>query len=631
MFPIRNFFVPFLFGNLMLIGTILGVGLLVISYEVNHRTTYLTERFQEQLLDTVQSEFQVSWPHVERQRIEQYFLHYSGEPKFRLTVIDHEGRILGDSEFPAEKMESHQTLERPEIIAAMEGKRGKDIRGSKTMRTEYRYLAAPICEEGKPVAVVRVALPVAIFYENRQAMFGSVLKSFALMFLAVMILSPFLLRWLWYKPIQILNSAARRIAQGDLEPVPLFEGPLEMAQISQSLETMRQTVSVQLDTITRQREGLQTILYHLPDAIFAMNQAAEVIYFNNAAKQLFCIESVPEHPLLQGLVRNAAIVEWYLECRKTKYLADTPVSETTDGGRQTAADARLTNIPLPSTIERKEVYLFGRKHFLELEFVETKNASPEDAACLLIISDLSESVRANKMKTDFVANASHELRTPLTAIRAALDNVSEEVLNDREMLEKIIQIVNRHVSRLDAIIEDLLALHGAEDETVLARLENTNVTEQQHWIEELFQKRIDEKNLLFSVVSDFGDGSFRVDNKRLGLILQNLIDNAIKFTPQDGQISLHFHREESFLMIECRDTGFGIAVEEQQRVFERFYQGDSSRTGDGRLRGTGLGLAIVKHAVERLKGSISLESRLAQGSVFIVRVPVEFIYITERQ
>jgi two-component system phosphate regulon sensor histidine kinase PhoR len=320
---------------------------------------------------------------------------------------------------------------------------------------------------------------------------------------------------------------------------------------------------------------------------------------------LFHIESIPERSFLQGLVRNAAIVDWYLA-----HLAGTPLPH-------------LTGTPL--MIERKEVNLFGRKHFLELEFVATKNASPEDASCLLIVSDLSESVRANKMKTDFVANASHELRTPLAAIHAALDNVSDDVFGDREILEKIIQIVNRHVSRLDALIEDLLALHGAEDETIPLRLDETNVTEQQYWIEELFRKRIDEKNLLFSVAFGFGGQSFRVDNKRLGLILQNLVDNAIKFTPSGGQITLNFKRDETFLVIECRDSGSGVAVEEQHRVFERFYQGDSSRTGDGRLRGTGLGLAIVKHAVERLQGSISLESRVAQGSVFTVRVPVEFI------
>ena len=604
LFPSRSFFASLLFGNFLLIGAIFGTGLLVISHEINRHTTYLTERFQEQLLDTVQNEFQTSWPHVEKQRIEQYFQHYSEEPRFRLTVIDIEGRVLGDTEFSAEKMEPHQTLERPEIIAAMEGMRGQTIRNSQTTHIKYRYLAAPIFEEGKPVAVVRLALPVSIFYENYQAVVGSMLEGFALMFLAVMILLPILFRWFWHKPLLILNNAARRIAEGNLEPASSIDGPSEITQISQSLETMRQTVSGQLDMIHRQRVGLQMILHHLPDAIFVMNQSAEVIYFNEASKRLFRIESVPERSLLQGLIRNAVIVAWYLECRKHPHLADTPIRSTT---------------------ERKEVNLFGHKHWLELEFIATKNTSKEDADCLLIISDLTEHVRAHKMKTDFVANASHELRTPLAAIRAALDNVSDDVFGDREILEKIIQIVNRHVSRLDALIEDLLDLHGAEDETIPARLENTNVADQQHWIEELFQKRIGEQNLAFVIESGFGDQPFRVDNKRLGLILQNLMDNAIKFTPPGGQVSLSFNRDQTFLVVECRDTGNGIVVEEQHRVFERFYQGDSSRTDDGRLRGTGLGLAIVKHAVERLQGSISLESRVAQGSVFTVRIPIEFI------
>lgn len=601
MFSSRNFFTSLLFGNLLLIGAIFCVGLLIMSYEVTQCTSRLTEQFQEHLLDTVQNEFNASWSSIGRERIEQYFQLYSSESKYRLTVIDSEGRIRGDSEFPAEKMESHQTLERPEIIAAMDGKHGEDTRISKTTHIEYRYLAAPIFEDGKPVAVVRVAVPTSVFRENQQVMFSGVIKGFAMMFLAVTILLPLLLHWLWYKPLRLLNDEAHRIAQGNLNPSSIIESPLELTQLSHSLETMRQTVTGQLETITNQREGLQAILHHLPDAIFAMNRSAEVIYFNDAAKKLFRIESTQKRPLLQGLVRNAAVVEWYLEHRKhLAHSADTPATDC------------------------KEVDLFGRKHFLELEFISTENTSSEDTACLLIVSDISDSVRMNKMKTDFVANASHELRTPLAAIRAALDNVSDDVFDDRETLEKIIQIVDRHVLRLGALIDDLLALQGVEDETISARLEETNVFKQQMWIEELFRKRIDEKNLVFSVVSGFDEGSFRVDNKRLCLILQNLIDNAVKFTPQGGQISLHFSREDSFLVIKCCDTGFGIAIEEQQRVFERFYQVDPSKTGDGRLRGTGLGLAIVKHAVERLKGNISLESQLAQGCVFTVRIPVEY-------
>ncbi len=597
MFSSRGFFISLLFGNLLLIGVILGTGFTATSFEVNRRTSKLTERFQEQLLALVLSDLQKSWPDVE-DRIKQYCESYSKEPEFRLTVIDAHGRVLGDSEYSSERMEPHLTPDRPEILAAMDGKRGEDLRLSKTKNINYRYLADPVLKDGKAVAVVRVAFPVGGFLENRRMLFQGVVLCFALMLLAALLLS-LLLSWLWYKPLRLLNDEAKRIAAGNLDPATPIDGPLEMNQLSKSLETMRRTFSTQLETIMRQREGLQTILKNLPDAIFAMNRAAEVIYFNAAAGKLFRIESAAEGPFLQELVRSAAIVEWYLERRKL------PESS--------------------GKIERKEIDLFGRKHFLELEFVETQAEAKEDAAGLLIVSDLSEAVRANKMKTDFVANASHELRTPLSAIRAALDNVSEEIFDDKETLVKIFQIVERHVSRLDALIEDLLALHGAEDETLPARLERTNVAEQRLWIEEFFRNKIDEKRLNFSIESDWSDESFRIDNKRLGLILQNLLDNAIKFTPKDGSISLRFGRDGDRLVVSCSDSGCGIAPEEQQRVFERFYQADSSKTGDGRIRGTGLGLAIVKHAVERLRGTISLESRLAQGSVFMVKIPVELV------
>ena len=502
--------------------------------------------------------------------------------------------MLGDSEYSSERMEPHLTADRPELLIAMSGQRGVDTRLSRTKNINYRYVADPVFHNGKPVAVVRVAFPVAGFLENRRMLFHGVLFCFALMLLAATLLT-LLLSWLWHKPLRLLNDEARKIAEGNLDTAVPIDGPLEMSQLSKSLDVMRRTVSGQLETITRQREGLQTILRNLPDAIFAMNRDAEVIYFNDAARTLFRIESAAERPFLQALVRNAAIIEWYLACRRTS---------NTD------------------KIERKELDLFGRKHFLELEFVETGTEGLDDAASLLIVSDQSEAIRASRMKTDFVANASHELRTPLAAIRAALDNVSDDVFDDREMLAMILRIVERHVSRLDALIDDLLALHGTEDETVPCRLERTSVPEQRSWIEEIFRNKIDEKRLHFSIESDWSDESFRIDNKRLGLILQNLLDNAIKFTPEGGSIVLRFGRNGNDLIVSCRDTGCGIAPEEQQRIFERFYQGDSSKSGDGRIRGTGLGLAIVKHAVERLRGTITLESRIAQGCVFTVRVPV---------
>ena len=599
MFHSRSFFFTLLFSNLLLIAILLGIGILATAYQADRQTARMIQLFQEQFLAQVQSDLQESWPDVAT-RIRQYNDFCDQESVFRLTVINSYGHILGDSKYFAERMEPHHR--RPEILAALAGKRGEDLRKSITTNLRYRYLAEPVLHDGQVVAAVRVAFPVddVFFAENRSFFYHGLLLSFFLIPAAAALFT-LLLNQVWYRPLRILNDEARRIAEGNLEPSTPIDWPLEMTQLSQSLGAMRQRFSTQLDTITHQREGLQTILQHLPDSIFAINRAAQVIYFNKAARQLFRLESHSSQPYLQELVRNATIVDWYLERRRA--------SKTSNSGGK---------------IERKEVVLFGRKRILELEYVETENSSEEDAASLLIVNDLTDAVRANKMKADFVANASHELRTPLAAILAALGNVTEDVFDDRETLEKIIRVVDRQASRLDALMEDLLALHGTEDETVSPPLEETSIAEQQSWIEELFYNRIEEKRLVFSIESDFSDLKFRIDNKRLGLILQNLIDNAIKFTPVGGKVSLCFTRDHSFLFVICRDTGCGIAIEEQQRVFERFYQGDSSKTGDGRIRGTGLGLAIVKHAVERLRGSVSLESRVAYGSVFTIRIPVSF-------
>ena|GEM_PF-349577 len=610
MFPFRSFFFSLFFGNLLLVGLVLVVGFLIVRSDINGRFLQKIDRFQNQLLLVIQSEFQEYWPNIEKRRIEQYWHPDTDETGIRLTLIDSEGRVLGDSAFPAIDMEPHLTPARPEIIHAMAGHIASDVRLSRTTNIEYRFLAAPIVYDGEVVAVVRLAFPVTLRQEHRSATGGSLPLIFLCMFLAGVFLSLIVLHRLWYKPLRLLNSEARRIAEG-LDTQENFivshaiDSPLELAQMSQSLEAIRKTVSGQIETISRQREGLQTILHHHPDAIFAMNRAAEVIYCNDTAKKLFRFDSVPEHSFLQKIVRSAPIIDWYLECRRT-------VAEQACDGRNTPP------------VERRDVDLFGRKHCLELEFVLINTQAHEDAASLVIISNMTEIVQTEKMKTDFVANASHELRTPLAAIRSALDNVSDDVFENKELLQKIIQIVDRHASRLDALIEDLLALHGVEEETLHLTPDETSVAEQRSWIEELFQCRIEEKQIHLTVTSDFDDRQFIVDNKRLGLILQNLLDNAIKFSPFGGSVSLTFRREGIFLIIECRDNGFGIPAEDQRRVFERFYQGDSARSGDGRLRGTGLGLAIVKHAVERLKGSITLDSRTAQGCLFSVRIPNAF-------
>jgi two-component system phosphate regulon sensor histidine kinase PhoR len=499
-------------------------------------------------------------------------------------------------------MEPHNTQDRPEVIAALSGLHGRSVRTSKTLNVVYRYFAEPVWHDGEVVAVVRVAFPVSDSMGIQRRVLSDVLYGFvSLLFIAVVL--SVLLGWIWRRPLARINRIARNISHGDLSDIPPVSGPLEMNELATNIDRMRKMVVSQLATITQQQERFRIILHHLPDAVFALNHADEVLYCNESAKKLFRIDSMNRTQHLQQLIRQVNILDFYF--RESKRL------------RIASADV---------TMERLELEWQGQKRVLDLELLSVPGtAGADEITVLLVISDVTVQLRTSQMKVDFVANASHELRTPLATIRAALDNINDGVYDDAESLHTVLQILNRHVARLEALIEDLLSLHSVDDQSTLLRRERTTAEEQQRWLNELFSEKAVERDVFLSFDPGENLPPFMTDNKRLGLILQNLVDNAIKFTPVCGKVNVRFTREgDSQLVIICTDTGCGIAPHEQDRVFERFYQVNASRTGDSRVRGTGLGLAIVKHAVERLNGTVTLNSRLGYGTTMTVRIPVEF-------
>ncbi|MDR2704243.1 MAG: HAMP domain-containing protein [Planctomycetaceae bacterium] len=595
-----SFFTTLLWGNLLLIGLILGLGFWHITREVNRHTEEFSKQFQQHLLLMVRGELEESWADAGK-IIEQYCRSYSKIPEFRLTIVDAEGKVLGDSEYPAEKMERHHTEQHPEIHNALTGQQSESLRFSQTKRIHYRYIAAPVRVEGNIVAVVRVAFPVTDLVKDQRNVFNTISTGFVFMLFTAVVLSVFL-SWIWYKPLRLISSSAQKIAEGNFEPITELPVSRELVQLVDAINRMRNTVASQLETISRQQERLQTILCHLPDAVFALNSSDQVVYYNESAKAMFELPA-PTNPVpIQRLLRYTPVLDFYFQEQKKE--------------------------PATVTPERIDLKFRDKKHSLELEKINISDKNDRnEIAILLIINDLTEIIETNRMKTDFVANTSHELRTPLATIRAALDNIADGVCDAPEMFKAVFDILDRHVSRLEALTDDLLSLHNAEQESSPARLETTTINEQKQWIEDLFQPKTLEKGIELIIEPNTSEDSiltrpFLIDTKRLGLVLQNLVDNAVKFTPENSKIHLIFSFEnEQMLVVQCKDTGCGIALEEQSRIFERFYR-IKPRNGI-RVPGTGLGLAIVKHAVERLGGTITLVSQPGFGSTFTVQIPID--------
>jgi len=441
--------------------------------------------------------------------------------------------------------------------------------------------------------VLTLVMPVSEPAETWQTYFLRIVVNFLLAFLTGIPLMV-MFTWLWYRPIRELHAAAMNISRGNLDtPVPI-SGPVELAHLASAMERMRQTVSSQLETIETQKNNLRTILNELNEAIFATDTEDRLLFINRAAENLFAIAPPGKNAHLQSVLRYGTLLSFY-ERAKT---------DTDD------------------SLEQVQIDLNGKRRILELHMSKVSQESTGSGlASLLIVRDQTEAVRTAEMKVEFVANASHELRTPLATIRAAVDNLLDNIDGNSETLRRLADILDRHVGRLEAMVRDLLDLHIVESGHIPNRFEMMKAGEIRDDLYDLFRAKLLDKGVTLRIMTT--PMEFRSDPNRLHLILQNIVDNAIKFSPAGSEVLLQLMFEHGHLMVSCRDHGCGIPKEEQKKVFDRFYQAKGEKSGDNRVRGTGLGMAIVKHATERLGGSVALESQLEIGTTITINIPIE--------
>ena len=412
-----------------------------------------------------------------------------------------------------------------------------------------------------------------------------------------------LMSWLWYAPLRRVAATARQIASGRLAVRAQLGGEDELGQLGQALNDMRENLSRQIATVEGQRQTLDTVLASLRDGVVAMDSADRVVFINQAARELLGVgaDEAIGRPLRE-LVGRLDIVDLYHQA------GERPLSRQveTDGG--------------------------GPRRTLEVQAARLERAS-QAIRGLVVVRDVTEAARSAGMKAEFVANASHELRTPLAAIRAAVDSLLElgpadpaprragDAVASPAAQAKLLAILDRHVARLQAMTNDLLDLHVVEVGRVRLKIEDVRLDQLAEWARGQFAARAQGKSLRCDVAVEALDQVFRCDQKLLQLIVQNLVDNAIKFTSAGGQVRCELAGGQEGLTIRVSDTGCGIRPEDQPKVFDRFFQADAARSGDHRVRGTGLGLAIVKHAAERLGGKISLVSEVGKGTTVTIHVP----------
>ncbi len=246
---------------------------------------------------------------------------------------------------------------------------------------------------------------------------------------------------------------------------------------------------------------------------------------------------------------------------------------------------------------------------------------PFDEGLMCFFRDVTEEKKVEKIKRDFVSNVSHELRTPLANIKGYTETLLDGAIEDRETARSFLRIIEKHTARMTRLIDDLLILSSLETQEMPISPSSIDMADVVSSVIQGLKKQAEDKGIELSLELSSPSLPVRADKERMEQVLINLIDNAIKYTPEGGKVKVSARKEDSKIRVDVEDTGIGIPAKDIPRIFERFYRVDKARSRE--LGGTGLGLAIVKHIILSHRGKVWVTSEVGKGSRFSFTLPVD--------
>ncbi len=508
----------------------------------------------------------------------------------RVTIIAVAGAVLGDTELDGEalaKVENHAG--RPEVRAALRDGRGQAVRYSNTLAENMLYVAQRIDPDDPGRGVVRLAVPLTDVREAQEEMRAPILAA-GLLSVAVAALLGWLAARGPSRRLQEMARAAAGVAAGQAGTRAPAWGRDEVAALARSLNSMADQLEERLALLERERSQLRTLLDGMIEGVVLTDAGGRILVANGAFARMFGAQ-----PPVEG--------------RR-------PLETARQPALQEAIDAALRAVEPAS----REIVTGGAEERVIQASLAAVRDGGEVVGAVAVFHDVTALQRLERSRRDFVANVSHELRTPLTAIKGYAETLRDGGLRDPAAAEEFVEVIHRHAERLRALIEDLLDLAAIEQGRARISLAAVPVREAAAQAEAAVRPAAAGKrhHLRLDIPADLPPAY--ADRDRLSQVLINLLDNAVKFTPEGGRITLTARREGPHLVIAVTDNGVGIPAAEIDRVFERFYRVSKSR--DRSEGGTGLGLAISKHLVQAMGGTIAVDSREGEGTTFRISLPV---------
>ena len=513
----------------------------------------------------------------------------------RITVIAQDGTVIGDSDEPATQLENHGL--RPEVIAALSSGAGSAVRYSTSVKRDLLYRAYRQ-NDGPRQRIVRVA----VSFSEVQSVIQSLGRT---LLLGVLLCSIFGLAVAYFFSRRVSNRVNRlaefskAVAEGQFaQPILPRSGDDELNVLEQNLRDMSLRIRDTIKELRSEKEKVDSILQCMVEGLVVIDPKGKVLLINDQAKTMFGVTDEQ--------IRDGSFVE----------ISRSPAMRTIL--REVLA-FDFSNHTYSKRISVED----GR--WFTVNAVSLRNGTERPSGSILVFHDITEIQRLETVRSDFVANVSHELRTPLTAIRGYVETLLQHPPSDPADANQFLAIIDRHSERLSRLTEDLLVLSDLESGTRKMTSRPVEAGQLVQRVLEVFWDRAAKRKVSLSYSFSSGLPLILGDYDRLQQLFINLVDNAVKYTPSGGSVTItatHTHlgaQADAWVEIAVADTGAGIAEKDLPRLTERFYRVDKARSRE--LGGTGLGLAIVKHIVLAHGGELKIESAINHGTTVRVLLP----------
>jgi two-component system phosphate regulon sensor histidine kinase PhoR len=498
----------------------------------------------------------------------------------RVTLVDAQGKVFADSEKDIAKMENH--LNRPELQEAKLRGKGKSIRFSSSIGIDMLYVAITIKEGSEIKGYVRLARPL----DDVQSMIEKVYQSIFLAMMIVTVIALVIALIFSYRlsaPIRAMERFTERLRQGHPVGTLLLETADETKKLADNINYLLDELQSQIRLANEEKSKLMTAFTSMTEGVLILNTEDKIEFVNQALSNILSEQygDINGKTLMEAF-RSVDLQKAFLEFKETRI-----------------------NVSREITLGNIEPVILNVS-------ISAVQGHPEEEKTMIVFHDVTRLKKLEKIRIDFVANVTHEIRTPLTAIIGYLETIKAGAINNINETKKFIDIILKQAERLNRLVEDLLTISKIELNEIRFNFENVFLSDAVTNVISIVEKKATSKKITIENNMPEKLRPVRADRDRLTQILVNVLDNAVKFTPESGKVIIAADETDAHSVVSIIDTGIGVPKDEIQRLGERFYRVDKTRSRD--LGGTGLGLSIVKHLMIAHGGRMEIESQFGRGT-----------------